>query len=357
MPRHLSGSDVKGKGQTMRFKAESLIDAEAESFLSDFTEIVPSGLNGAAVGDAEGIGFPALLQEMLSVFSDNGGAVGSFFTLMIGIVGLMALASLFSGKLSRTAECAVSVICSAAIFSMIYAVTRQATEALSGILRFVSAFIPIITGAVAYGGGVGAAAAGMAGANMTLGIIGAFIIPLMTSCSSMILALGLVSSVGAETGALCAKVKSFFIWLVGLCSVLLLSSIALQSAIASAADTAAMRAAKYAATGAVPIVGSTVSSAMGALVSGASYIKSTLGTGALTVILITSLTPLALLLVYRFIISLGEGVLEFLGVNTGARMLAAIRAAFDALCAVFAITVSVLIIETVLLMKSGVSGV
>lgn len=339
----------------MSFKAESLIDTEAQRFLSDFTKILPNGLEEAA--DGEMIGFPALIQELLSVFSKDAGAVGTFFTFIIGISALMALAALFSGKLSRTAECAVSVICSVAIFSMIYTTAALAAEALSGILGFVSAFIPIITGAVAYGGGVGAAATGMAGANMTLGIIGAFIIPLMTSCSSMILALGLVGSAGADSGVLCAKVKSFFVWLVGLCSVLLLSSLALQSAIASAADTAAMRAAKYAATGTVPIVGSTVSSAMGVLVSGASYIKSTLGTGALTVILLTSLSPLVLLLIYRFIISLGEGVLEFVGANNGARMLGSVRAAFDALCAVFAITVSVLIIEIVLLMKSGVSGI
>lgn len=343
----------------MKIDLESLADGRGGDILKSFKEIIPSGVRESVdslTDSAEAVGFPALVGEVLAPLTEHRGELGAFLLFMIGTVALMAAASLFSGRICAAAEYAVMLICGVAIFSRIYVAVSEITESIGGVLSFFTSFIPVISSAIAYGGGVSAAAAGASGANMTLGIIGKFLLPLMNSCASFIFALGLVSAAGGA-GALAARVKNFFMWLSGLVSVLLLSSLALQSAIASASDTAAVRAAKYAASGAIPIVGGSVSSAMGALGAGASYIKSTVGAGGLAVILLLTLSPLALLLAYRFIISLGEGILDFLGVAFGARLLGAFRSALDVITAVFAMTVTVLIIEIALMMKSGAGAV
>ncbi len=340
-------------------KAESLADGRGTDILKSFREIIPSGVRESVdslAESADAVGFPALVEEMLAPLTERRGELGAFLLFMIGAVALMAAASLTSGRLAAAAEYAVMLICGTAIFSKMYAAVNEITESIGGVLSFFASFIPVISSAVAYGGGAGAAAVGASGANLTLGVIGGFVLPLMNSCASLIFALGLVSAAGGA-GGLCTRVKSFFMWLCGLCSVLLLSSLALQSAVASAADTAAIRAARYAASGTIPIVGSSVSSAMGALSAGASYIKSTVGVGGLTVILLLTLSPLALLLAYRAVISVGEGILDFLGVTFGARLLGAFRSALDTVTAVFSMTVTVLIIEIAIMIKSGAAAV
>ncbi len=343
----------------MDFKLESLIDKTQKDFLDSFEKIIPDGAGGKAseIMSGETAGFPSLLGEIFSVFTKNGGELMSFFTFIVGTAALMAAASFISGKLSQGAQTGVMIISGVGIFTRIYPLVIKISETLGGVLSFFTSFIPIMTGAVAYGGGVAAASACAAGTNMTLGIMGAFILPLMNSCASLIFALGLLSAIGNRgSAALAKRVKSFFMWLVGICSLLLLSSLALQSAVSSSADTALLRGAKYAATGVIPIVGGSVSSALGTLVSGVSYIKSTLGIGAVTVILLLTLSPLVMLLLYRLIISIGEGLLEFLGINFGAGLLGAFKSAIDVLAAVFTLVVSVLILEIVLLMKSGVGA-
>ena len=100
-----------------------------------------------------------------------------------------------------------------------------------------------------------------------------------------------------------------------------------------------------------------MSSAMGTLAAGVGYVKDVIGVGAVSVILIMALSPLVTLLIYRLAISLSEGLLEFIGVGFGVRLFSSFKAALDALIAVFALTVSLLIIEIVILLKSGVSGI
>ena len=88
---------------------------------------------------------------------------------------------------------------------------------MGGVLSFFGAFVPIMTGLLAYTGGVGSATVGGVGANMTLGVLGSFVIPVLNSCVSLIFALGLVGAAGQEgTAGLARRVKSFFMWLVGI---------------------------------------------------------------------------------------------------------------------------------------------
>ena len=336
----------------MKIKLGSLrLPDELQGFVSEFEATVPDGI-GDKLGEfgEESVGFPMLLGEVLSVFSARGSELCAFFLFVLGAVMLMSLVSVISGKLGRVAEYAATLIVSVGIFSRIYAVFESSLSAIDGVMRFFTSFIPILTAAIAFGGGGASAAVGGAGAGMTLGIMGAFVIPLLKSCVPLILSLGLVGG----TSGLAGRVKSFFLWVTGIASVLLLSSLALQSTIASSSDTAAMRAVKYAASGAIPIVGGSVSSAMGTLAASVGFVKSVIGTGAITVMLLTVLSPLVMLILYRMILSLGEGMLDFLGVG-GVRVFAAFRSAVDTLAAVFSLSVTVLIIETAFLMKSGVA--
>lgn len=340
----------------MKIKLEPLRELDGvESFARDFEGIVPDSV-GEKIGEfsEESIGFPSLLGEILCAFRENGGAFLSFFLFVLGAVMLAAVSSFSAGKMKRSAECAISAVLALCLFTRIRPAVELMNDGVGGVLNFCTSFVPIITGVVAYGGSTASAAVGAAGANMTLFVMGAFVLPILNGCVSLIFALGLVGTAeGTGISGLSKRVKSFFLWVVGIASTLLLSSLALQSAISSSADNALLRAARYAATGTIPIVGGSVSSAMGALVTGVGYIKDTLGAAAVTVIIFTAISPLITLIIYRFIISVGEGMLEFLGADFAGRIFSSFKAALDTLIAVVALGITVLIIEIAILVKSG----
>ncbi len=334
-----------------------IITDEGKEYISSFEKIVPSDIGTDVAQLSESLGFSSVLSEIFSAVTGRGSEIGAFFLLVFGICILMSLASLVSGRLSAAAERAVMLVSGVAVFSRLYTVTVEIIDSVGGVLRFYTSFVPIMSGVLAWGGGTASAASGTLGANMTLGIIGSFVIPFLNSAVSLIFALGLIYTSGTDgIQGLAKRVRGFFMWLAGIGSVLLIFSLTVQTSIASSRDTAALRAAKYAASGTIPVVGGTVSSAMGALATSATYIKETLGAGALAVILLISLSPLVSLLLYRFVLSFGEGMLEFFGINTGVRIFGSFRLAFDLLLATYALTVTVLLLETALLMKSGVGA-
>ena len=136
---------------------------------------------------------------------------------------------------------------------------------------------------------------------------------------------------------------------------LLTAAYSLQTIISSAADSAAMRAAKYAASGMIPVVGGAVSGALSTLTSGLSYVKSVIGAGAVVSVVSIVLSPLVIMLLYRAALSLSSSICSLFSSDVAVKILHAYRAALDSLIAVYALSSCVIIFEIILFMKSGVS--
>ena len=149
--------------------------------------------------------------------------------------------------------------------------------------------------------------------------------------------------------------KSFFSWGIGILCAVSTAALAIQSVVASAKDSASLRAARYAASGLIPIVGSTVASALSTLAGGLAYAKSTVGATSIAVILTLALVPLASLLMYRLALSLVITFLNFADCSGGVRCFSAFRSALDSLTAIYSLSMIVCILEIVIFMKSGVS--
>ena len=114
-----------------------------------------------------------------------------------------------------------------------------------------------------------------------------------------------------------------------------------------------VEAGQYAASGMIPIVGNTVASTLATLAGGLALVKSTVGVGAIAVIISLALAPLVSLLLYRLAFTVAIVFLELFGSCDGVRSFSAFRSALDALSAVYSVSVVVCIIEIVIFLKSG----
>lgn len=339
--------------------------AKEEEILTDFYSVIPSEYAELKEQDRliSNIGFEAIVADILAAFSDTRGSTVSFFMLLFGFSVLIAVASEVNdlgisskNSVGPVAEAAVCTLSSAVIFSSLYGVTETVRGSLESICDFFGSLLPIVTAVCAASGEISSAAVQATNMNITLAIIGRVCVKGLLPLSFSLFSLALVSSLGGGGIASVAKgIKNIFMWGVGIVCTVASAAVAMQSVVASAADSASLRAARYAASGMIPIVGSTVASALGTLSGGLAFIKSTVGATSIAVILSLALAPLVSLLLYRLAFSICIIFLEFLDSSGGVRCFSAFRSALDAIISVYALSVLLCTVELVVFIKSGVS--
>lgn len=326
-------------------------------FLDDFYELV-GGESTSTDELISSVGFDALLRELFAAFSGHGGEVASFLLLLLGLGLALALCEVFgelSGEFSALIRSSVSVVAALLSFSRLYPLVSATAEALGELSSFFSALVPIVTGLTLCGGGASTAATQAVNMNVTLWLLGKMSSELLMPLVSVGFALSLVApSASNGTATFARGVRSVFAWCLGLLSAVLLAAVSLQSFLASSADSAALRAAKYAVSGAIPIVGSTVSSTLATLGGAVSYASATVGVGAVSVVIATAASPLVLLLLYRLCLSAATSFLGFVAPRAALGSFEALRSALDALISVYVVSVLIYVIELIVFMKSGV---
>ena len=337
------------------------VSAESESIdelLSDFEKMLPEGKPDTEelIG---GVGFDALLSELFAAFSENGGELAAFLLLLLGISLGFSLTEGFSLDSSDIHSCAISansVVSASLIFSSLIPIVVSVSDALSKLSSFFGSLIPIASGIVAAGGALGSASVQAFNMNIALLIIGnvnaEILMPMVILMFSLSL-VGASDSMGI-TASIAKGVRSFFFFVLGAVSAVLLASFSLQSILSSASDSAALRAARYAAGSSIPIVGSTVSAALSILFASASYAGANVGVGAIAVIVSMALSPLILLLSYKLALSIFISALEMLGSSGGTRLFSSFRSSIDALLAVYVTSVIICLFEIIVFIKCGV---
>ena len=118
---------------------------------------------------------------------------------------------------------------------------------------------------------------------------------------------------------------------------------AIQSTLASAADTLGMKTVKFAASSFIPLVGGAVSETLNAVGAGFVYVKNTCGAVAVVIILLILLPPLLSLLGEKLIFSLCATVSSAVGLTKEEKLFSELSALTDCLTAL-AVSASVVFI-------------
>jgi len=332
--------------------------SEADKYLEEFGGILPDGCSDAADSPeklSEAVGLRALLSELGAALEGRRGEIFAFFLLSLGCAVLVAVASFSDGAITKHSARGVGIICTLTLFTSLFFLFSETKGALGEMSTFFSASLPILLTVTAASGGAATATVGAVGMNITLALVGSVGSSVFALVAALSFAFSLISSLGGEgISSIVRGLKSFFTWALGITTALLMGTLALQTVISSASDSMAMRTAKYMASGMIPVVGGTVSGALSTLLSGLEYAGSVIGIGSVLVIVSIALAPLAVLLLYRFALSLSVSLLEFMGVGSGKEPFCAFRYSLDTLIAAYCISAMVYIFEIILFLKGGV---
>ena len=334
-------------------------DDKADKYLSEFESIVPNDMIDD-ITDGEilqnSLGFEEILSEILKNTSREKTKIFTFFFTLLGALALISLSSAFSGRFSGAVSAAVGCCVSVLIFSSIYGIYSSVSAAVNEANDFFVALIPIAVGITSLGGGVFAAGVQSAGMSITAAALSKLWGVAFTAVSGLGLSMSLISSYGGKgTATVSGWVKKSFGWILGIATALISGTLALQTMVASARDSAAMRAARYAASGLIPVIGSTVSGALATLASGISYVKGIVGGGAVLVLVSLMLSPLILLLLYRCTLSFVSFLADFFDVPSAKGIFGAYLYSLDTVVITYTLSCVVYIFEIILFVKSGVA--
>ncbi len=334
-------------------------EEDVDKYLSDFEKIIPEDLptditDGEKLQNA--VGFDNLLSEILMSLGRERGAITEFFFTLLGALVLLALASSFTGSLSGAVSAAVGTAVSVLIFSSVWGIYFSVSSAVNEANDFFVALIPIAVGITSLGGGALSAGVQTTGMSVTAAAVSKLWGVAFTSLSGLGLSMSLISSYGGKsTTTVAGWVKKSFAWIMGIATALISGTMALQTMVASARDCAAMRAARYAVSGLIPVVGSTVSGALATLASGVSYVKGIVGGGAVFVLLSLLISPLVLLLLYRFALSFVSFLSDFFEVSAAKSIFGAYLYSLDTVIITYTLSCIVYIFEIILFAKNKVA--
>lgn len=328
------------------------IDEQLQNIFSDFLKILPEGVPSDADDISGAIGIGEVLGFVASVLEES--SASTYFCMLLGIALLFCLAELFSddaGEAAATVKSASALILSLPVLYFGKEVVVSVSEGISSGSDFFSGIIPIFSSVAAIGaGGITAGSAAIT-MNVSLSVVSSILAENILPLSTLIFSLSLVSSVdtGQGIGGVARGVRNCFNFLIGLVCALIVAVFGAQTFISASRDGLALRSAKYAISGMIPIVGGTVSGTLSLLISGVRFLSGTIGIISVIVLLSLMGAPLILLLFYRFCIGACITLTSFSGAVFGERFFSSVRGAVDCLIAVLASSSLVYILEIIIL--------
>jgi len=270
------------------------------------------------------------LAEALRDSSNGSGAVKAFET-----AGVLAGAGMISGFIAE------SVV--------------RTSGVLSAAGAFMLTLIPILAGIMAVMGQMTAAglfnSSVIVAAQIFSEVMAAALMPL----SATILGVSVASAVtpDLETGKLASAVKTVVIWVLGFSATVFTGLLTVQSLVASAADSVAMKAVKFTVSGGVPIVGGAVSDAIGIAANGLALLKSTTGAFGIIALAAVCLPPLLSAVCFRLALTAAGAVSDLFGVK---RLGTLIKSAENVMSIILAMIICfsmVMLVSIALMLKMG----
>lgn len=324
-----------------------------DGYINDFLSLLPEAVRDK---DIEEILDPSLFfSEIISALKGGGARAGSFFLILALSVLVCYLASVYEGKLSSAAMSGACVMALSPLVYELLLLVDEVTVGLSKICSFFSSVIPLVLSVVVAGGGGSTSAA--IGAQMSF-VASATQVISLELLMPMVRAVIVLSAVSSLGGVGSERLVSIFRLIltrgIGVLTVVVCAIFSLQSIIASAADNAALRLAKFTAQSLAPAVSTIIGASMSTISSGLAYSRGVIGAGAIGAILWIMLSPCSMIIIYRFLIGVAMGVSDALEIKPLSRSLATMQNALDGLLSVFLVSVVLFVFEFIVFIKCGV---
>lgn len=340
--------------------------AVVEELPNEILEYLPDGIGAEGNLTEDSLLEASSPGYLLSVAAELLGiSLSSSLRLFAALSAILVLCALFrevggvtgSGSLSSALRfcsvCCLFLTVSGALVGHL----RELTLYFDRLNGMMGAMIPVTGTVWAMGGNVSTATAGTATLYSILAVSQALcsssLIPMVGICTTLILCNMAFPDLGM--GQFLNAVRKLYTVGVGFVMTLLVASLAAQTAIGSAADGTAAKAAKFLSSTVIPVVGGSVGDTLRTVASGVIYVKSVVGVSGILFVLLLLLPILVELLVCRLFLLLGSGGADMLGCSGESRLLSELGTVYGTMIGVVSMTGVMFVLSFVIFMQTAVA--
>ena len=359
--KHLSvdttASDTEGS--TAIGMAESF-DEELGGLWERFLEILPTELSDLA-GRLDEFGGEKITELLFGNLAPMRAELARAAAIFVAMTVLYAACELLPERhksISDAVGAALSSLLAIPALAIVIGFIGDSLAGLRSSSEFFSELVPIMTTVSAIGIGGSTAALTASVSSVVLGLCEGVVLSGVYPLFALVFMLSVLEGLdtGRTVSSFSAGARKLISLLCGTAPIAIGGVLSLGTLITASRDTLALRGAKYALSGMVPVVGNVISGSIGALISGCKLLSGVLGPLAVCTLLYYLAAPLLSLLLLRLLISMISGAAEMLGAARGARLMCNLRGALDAIIAPIGASALIYVFEIVIFI-SAVSGV
>jgi len=315
--------------------AQDLMPAETESFTQGLWQIIKESVQ---------LMEPELMQAL------------KLCVALVAIVMLSSVLQTLPGNTSGVVELAGTVAVAAVLLQQMIAMIDLGADTVSQLSEYGKLLLPVMTAAMAAHGGVTTATALYVGTAAFDTLLGSVIVHVLIPMVYMYL---ILSAAACATGIDRLKkvrefVKWFMTWLLKTLLYIYTGYIGITGVISGTTDAAAMKAAKLALSGMVPVVGGILSDASEAVLVGAGVMKNAAGIYGLLAIAAVWIAPFLQIGVRYLMLKLTAAVCACFEVKRPAELIECFSGSMGLMLGMTGAMCMLLMVSTVCFMK-GVS--
>lgn len=334
-----------------------------DEFLSGLPDGVREKLpaTGEVSAVSEIVGVKSLFALLCEGFFDGWKTVLPGFLSLLALVLLAACYELFArgaGGGGTLASGALSVVVALAVYRVAAGTVADVCDCLSSLAEVLGGVLPVTTVLSLSGGGAATAAAASGGIAAVTSLVGLFFCRVLPAVAGCCFGLSLVGTLGdgeVKLDGVSANLRGFFLFAAGILSALFTGSLSLRTSLASASDGVALKTAKTALSGMIPIVGGTVSGTLSVAAGSLSLLRKTVGVGAVYALLLLLIPTLVRLLLFRFSFSLSAAAARIFSLSSTERLLGEFRSVSDLLLASLSMGATLLFVAVGVLLRCAPS--
>ena len=328
-------------------------DQAVKDFIDSLPDLVGDKLEKAPESPPEELyGVKFYLSFLASSVSDALPSLGGLLARLIGILILYAVAE----RLTSRARDAVALLFRFALSLLLLEVSEgclsSALHTLADISHLAEGMTAVFLPLCLAGGNTAAAVAQSSGFSLFLFVTTFLSDRLLAPLVRAFLAFTLLGGAGGvDLSGFAATLKKTYLTLVSFVTLLFGFLLGTQTLFASAADSLSLRSVKLAVGNMIPVVGGTVSGALGTLLTSVGYLRSLVGGAATASLFVILLPPLLHLFFVRLSFSLAGDAAGIVGSGNGKRILSDFVSVFDILLATLALSALSLLLLVAALLK------
>lgn len=304
----------------------------------------------------------AEILEAENIDPDNGGAGGLSLENALGYLGSLLLEQAAAPLRMLISLCGIILLCglSASVsdnssdrlsglfttvgvlagagmtVAAISEILSRTLELLSTASVFITTFIPIFAGILSVMGRTATASAVNTVTLAATQLFSQLAVNFLAPLCGAIMGLSITGAIHPQLNLsrLGELIKKIVVWGLSLLMTVFMSILSVQTFVSSSADSVIIRTAKFAVSSGVPIIGGTISDAVGTIHGSLALIKSSVGTYGLVAAAVIILPTLINVVCYRLSVTAAEAVSDVFGVKELSALLKSCGAVMSIIIAV-----------------------